>query len=173
MAFAVSRDGGRSFSTPIRVSDDGWAINGCPDDGPAIAVDGRGGVHVAWPTVVNGANPEGAIFYASTRDGQRFTPRVRVPTFGGPKPSHPQIVVDRRGRIFIAWDENVDGRRVAAVRELRRHQTAQPAFGDVVTLSHDGPAIYPVLAATDKGIVAAWATSGESPRIEARIVSIP
>jgi hypothetical protein len=51
----------------------------------------RGGtVHLAWPTVL-GDNPRGAIFYASTRDGQRFTARQQVNTLGGPKPSHPQI----------------------------------------------------------------------------------
>ena len=43
MAFTMSKDGGRSF-TSVRVSEDGWAINGCPDDGPAIALDRRGDV---------------------------------------------------------------------------------------------------------------------------------
>ena len=172
MAFTVSRDGGRTFSPPSRVSEDGWSIDGCPDDGPAMAVDGRGDVHLAWPTAVNGANPEGAIFYASTRDGQRFTPRVRVPTLGGPKPSHPQIVVDHQGRIFIAWDESISGRRIAALREMRR-QSGRATFGDVVRLSQDGAAIYPVLAATDRGLVAAWATSGDSSRIRTRILPIP
>ena len=87
------------------MSEDTWAINGCPDDGPAIAVDSQGEVHLAWPTVVGGPNPEGALFYASTRDGRTFTPRTRIPTLGSARPTHPQIVVDRRGRIVVAWDE--------------------------------------------------------------------
>lgn len=169
MAFTMSRDGGRTFSPPVRVSEDGWSINGCPDDGPALALDARGGVHVIWPTVLDGANPQGAIFYASTRDGRSFTPRVRVPTLGGPKPSHPQIVVDRAGRTFIAWDEIVDGRRVAAVREMR-NASGTPAFGDAIVLSPNGPALYPVLAAGDRGVVAAWTTGGDTSRIEVRLV---
>jgi hypothetical protein len=46
IAFTMSQDGGRSFSIPIRVREDGWAINGCPDDGPAMAADTAGTVHL-------------------------------------------------------------------------------------------------------------------------------
>ena len=52
IAFTESRDGGATFAKPARVSEDGWAINGCPDDGPALAADAAGGVHIAWPTVI-------------------------------------------------------------------------------------------------------------------------
>ena len=135
MAFAASRDGGQSFSAPVRISEDGWAIDACPDDGPAMAVDAAGTVHVAWPTVVGGDNPRGAIFYASTRDGQRFTPRQQVATLGGPKPSHPQIVVDGRRRVFVAWDEVTGGRQTAALREVRVDARGAATFGSIVTLS--------------------------------------
>jgi hypothetical protein len=165
----MSRDGGRSFSSPVRVRHDGWAIAGCPDDGPAIAVDARDTVHLAWPTVVGGSEPRGAIFYASTRDGRTFTPGIRVPTLGGPKPSHPQIVADSRGRLFVAWDEPVDGRRTAAMREVRVRTAGAPSFGDVVVLSPDA-AVYPVPAATNKGIVAVWTAPGEQSAVKARFV---
>ena len=45
IAFAASRDGGRTFSAPSRVSEDNWQLAGCPDDGPAI---GHG--RMAWFT---------------------------------------------------------------------------------------------------------------------------
>ena len=50
-----------------------------PDDGPAIGVDGRGTVLLAWRTVIGGADPEGALFYASTSDGRTFTPESESP----------------------------------------------------------------------------------------------
>ena len=173
MAFTISRDGGQSFSPIVRVSEDHWAINGCPDDGPAMALDARNTVHIVWPTVIGGATPQGAIFYASTTDGRRFTPRVRIPTLGGAKPTHPQIVIDRSGRVLAAWEETVNGRRVSAVREIRAARSATPTFGEVVIISPDGPAVYPVLAATDKGIVAVWTTVGDASRVELRPVTIP
>lgn len=138
-----------------------------------MAVDARGTAHLVWPTVLDGAAPQGTIFYASTRDGRRFTQRIRIPTLGGPKPSHPQIVLDRRGRLFVAWDESLNGRRTAAVRELRFNQIGAPSFGDAVPLSTDAAALYPVLAATDKGLLAVWTVSGDPSRVEARLVPMP
>ncbi len=100
-----SRDGGTTFSPAARISEDGWQLDGCPDDGPAMAVDRNNVVHIVWPTVIGGDNPEGALFHASTKDGRRFTPRRRIPTLGSPKPSHPQIAIDPTGQIYVAWDE--------------------------------------------------------------------
>jgi hypothetical protein len=174
IAFSVTRDSGRTFTAPERVSEDKWALDGCPDDGPAMAVDRRGAVHLVWPTVIAGAKEEGAIFYASARDGRSFTPRVRIATLGSPKPSHPQIVVDASGRITVAWDELVDGERVAAVRELKPHADQTMDFGPVVRLADGGRAIYPVLAAASSGLVAAW-TSGptDASVIAVRQISLP
>jgi hypothetical protein len=160
IAFTSSRDGGRTFAAPFRVSDDAWQLNGCPDDGPAMAVDRSGTVHIAWPTLIAGDTPEGAIFYATTRDGRTFTPRQRVATLGGPKPSHPQIVIDGRGRPIIAWDETVAGRRVAAAVMLRTEDRGTAAVGPAQILSGDGSAIYPVMATAQDGVVAVWTAAG-------------
>jgi hypothetical protein len=173
MAFTSSRDGGRTFAPPVRVSEDGWAINGCPDDGPALAVDRSGAVHLVWPTVIDGPNPEGALFYATTRDGRTFTARARIPSSGAGRPSHPQIVVDGRGRVVVAWDESVDGQRVALAREVKGQRGVAVETGPIITLSSDGPALYPVLAATPSGLVAVWATGGPSPAIRARVIPLP
>ncbi|MGH9370735.1 MAG: sialidase family protein, partial [Vicinamibacterales bacterium] len=119
IAFTSSADRGRTFTEPVRVSDDGWEINGCPDDGPSLAVDAVGTAHIVWPTVmaVDGAL-EGALFYASTRNGRTFTKRMRIPTRGSPKPSHPQIVVDSHGRLVVAWDEVIGGHRTVTAQSL-------------------------------------------------------
>ena len=168
MAFAVSRDAGRSFSSPVRVNEDGWSINGCPDDGPALAAaDGK--VHMIWPTVLNQGTPQGALFYTSTRDGRSFAPRVRIPTLGGLRPAHPQIAVSK-AKVFVAWDEGVDGRRLAVVRELKTAANGTGTFGEPVVLGGSGPASYPVLAATDAGLVAVWTAGTEQSRIETRII---
>ena len=118
IAFAQSRDGGQTFSAPVRISEDGWQLDGCPDDGPAMVVDRADTVHLVWPTVIGGANPEGALFYTSTRDGRTFTPRQRIPTPASPKPSHPQIALDRNGQLYVAWDEVSSGARSVAVRTV-------------------------------------------------------
>jgi hypothetical protein len=173
IAFAVSRDRGRTFSAPVRVSEDKGAINACPDDGPAFGVDGRGTIHLIWRTVIAGADPEGALFYASTTDGRTFTPRVRIQTLGTPNPTHPQLVIDRKQRIVVAWDEVVEGQRVAAARELTVKADGRIDFTPIVRLSADGPATYPAIAATEQGLLAVWASGGDASVIRTRTLRVP
>jgi hypothetical protein len=59
MAVARSIDGGRTFAAPVRVSEDHWQINACPEDGPSIAVAAGGTLHIAWPTLIPGTEPQG------------------------------------------------------------------------------------------------------------------
>ena len=154
MGFTSSRDGGKTFSPMVRVNQDGWSINGCPDDGPAMAVDAKGVVHLVWPTVQGGT--EGALLYAVSKDGRTFSAPVRVPTLGSPKPSHPQVAIDGGGRVVIAWDEVRSGVRGAAYSRMTSAAGAPPAFGPIQQLGAGGPSAYPVFAAGAKGLVAVW-----------------
>jgi hypothetical protein len=157
IAFIASSDGERRFGAAARVSVDGWHLAGCPDDGPAMSVDGRGVAHLVWPTVLNTPEPEGALFYASSADGRSFTPRVRIPTLGSPKPMHPQVLARTPDRIMVAWDEVVNGVRRAAVRSLRLDEAGQPIFGAPHHLgSLDSPSSYPVLVPTSRGTLAVY-----------------
>jgi hypothetical protein len=156
VAFTRSEDGGRTFSPPVRVSEDRWQLDGCPDDGPAMAVDGKNVVHLVWPTVIGGEEPEGALFYSSTRDGRTFTERQRIPTLGSPKPSHPQIVVGTDGRVVVAWDELRSGVRTVALRELRPDAAGRVRLGAIQTLTAGRSGSYPVLAAASRAVLAAW-----------------
>jgi hypothetical protein len=159
IAFTMSRDGGRTFATPLRISDDGWILNGCPENGPSIAVDVGGRVHVAWPTLIQptGGEPTLALFYSMSPDGRTFTPRQPLPTEGTPR--HVQIAVSAAGEIVAAWDEGSGGlRRLAFAR-------GTPSTSGTVrfTRSADGAdiaATYPVVAYTDNAMLAAWTSGG-------------
>jgi hypothetical protein len=166
IAFTVSRDEGKTFAPPTPISRDGWAIDVCPDDGPAMAVDVNQTVHIVWPTVIGstGDDPRGVLFYTSTRDGGRtFAPRTQIPGLGSAKASHPQIAIDHAGRLFVAWDESIGGKRTAAVREIKPAAVgvgaAAATFGPILTLTADAPGQYPVLASTSDNLLAAWTTS--------------
>jgi hypothetical protein len=169
MAFTASRDGGKSFAPMIRVNQDGWSINGCPDDGPAMAVDAKGVVHLVWPTVQGGT--EGALLYAMSRDGRTFSAPVRVPTLGSPKPSHPQIAIDGQGRVVVAWDEVRSGVRGAAFSRMTSTAGLPPVFGPIQSLGASGPSAYPVLAAGSRGLIAVWtAGAADKASISVRVI---
>ena len=166
IAFTMSPDGGKTFSAPVRVSDDQWQLAGCPDDGPAMAVTAAmpgspakaGGflVHVVWPTVITEKETTGALFYASSQDGRTFTPRQRIPTRGSPRPMHPQIAIGPAGGLTIAWDESIDGVRRAFTLGGKARADGQVSFGDAVALDANMPGAYPVMAATSSGVAVAW-----------------
>lgn len=158
IAFTFSRDGGKTFAAPVRVSADNWQLAGCPDDGPDLAVSRDGLVHIVWPTVIGAETPRGALFYATTRDGRQFSPRVEVPTFGTPKPSHPQIAAAPDGSLLVAWDEVRDAVRRAATTTLTR-SNGQARFSTPTWIDGEEPSAYPVLAETSDSVIAAW-TSG-------------
>lgn len=143
---------------PPRVSTDEWAINGCPDDGPAMAVGANDRVHIVWPTVIPGAEPTGALFYAAMADPTRFGVRQRVPTLGAPKPSHPQVAVDGTGRLFVAWDEIRSGVRTAAIVDASAGGDGALRFGAPAPIAPAGPTQYPVMAPLARGVIAAWVT---------------
>lgn len=168
IAFSVSRDRGRTFTVPTRVSEDGWAIDGCPENGPAVAVEGGGRVHVVWPTVVSesaAAEPVMRLFHATTTEGQRFTPRQPIPTEGVPR--HPQVARWGAGNLLLVWDEAANAtRRVASALGVRAGdgtwRFTRRTLGDTTRGE------YPVVAATRDGLVTAW-TSGEA---QSRVIRV-
>jgi hypothetical protein len=166
IAFIASKDGGRTFAAPGRVSIDNWQLDGCPDDGPAMTVGPDGRVHVVWPTVLDGPEPEGAIFHASSTDGRSFTPRTRIPTLGSPRPTHPVLTLDRLGRVMVAWDEIQGGSRRVVARTIAFDRGGRATFGRAAVLGTGASASYPTLAMSSRGVLAAW-TDGVAP--DARI----
>jgi hypothetical protein len=167
IAFSMSGDGGRTYSRPVRVSEDQWQLNGCPDDGPAMVVDGRGRVHMVWPTVViEKGEPVKALFHALSPDGKGFGTRTRVPTQGFGH--HPQLALAGDGSIAVVWDEVVGAvRRIGFARgivdrsgriEMARLRVAggeAPETGaDVDGVGQVG--VYPVVAPVGDHVLVAW-----------------
>jgi hypothetical protein len=160
LAFTKSSDGGRTFAPPVRVSDDHWVLDGCPENGPALAVDEAKRIHVVWPTLVPGATsasePTLALFYAMSDDGRQFTARQRIPTEGFPR--HPQIALGRTGELIVAWDEQARGTRRVALARGAIDGKGTPQFVRQ-QISDNARAEYPVLARVNDGTIVAW-TSG-------------
>ena len=161
IAFTLSHDGGRTFAPPVRVSEDKWMLEGCPDDGPAMAVDAQKRVHLVWPTLVaNGGqgDPTIGLFYATSVDDRAFTPREHLPTKA--VAHHPQIAIAADGSPVMAWDESENG--VRRVILARRHTAVE--HGAYVTrdvVSGDAGGVYPTLAIAGDATVVAW-TSGKA-----------
>ena len=164
IALARSTDGGRTFTPPVRVSEDNWALDGCPENGPAVAIDQTNAIHVVWPTLVRG--PAGtdenlALFYAVSKDGRRFTARQRISTEGVPR--HPQIDVGPDGAITVAWDEQLKGaRRVVVARRTRGDQNDVRFVRQSVGAE---PGTYPAVASIADVAVVAWTSEATTETV--------
>ena len=157
IAVVRSTDNGATFGAPARLSEDDWKIEACPDDGPSMAADAHGGIHVAWPTLVAGDQPRKGIFYASLMQtgppgaGERvtFSPRLRLDA-GDADVAHPQIASDDHGNVAVVWDERAGDRRRTVVRRVASG-AALPA------LTFDGVGVsYPAVAAAEGSWIVVW-----------------
>lgn len=98
MVYAYSKDSGRTFSAPVRISPDNWVINGCPHSGPSMALNGDG-LHFAWFT-------KGGVYYCHTNNnGVTFSHRQKVSDVTSAR--HPQIASLADNDLAIVWDEGV------------------------------------------------------------------
>ena len=163
IAFTMSNDGGKTFAGPIRVSDDRWVLDGCPENGPALAVDAHRRVHIVWPTLVPPANRSGEptmeLFHAMSSDGRRFTARQRIPSGGVAR--HPQMALGSRGDLVIVWDEPAGGRRRIAMARATDGERGTVSFARR-TIDDDSSATYPVVAVTSDGTLVAWTSGSQS-----------
>ena len=153
---------------PVRVSEDKWELEGCPDDGPAMAIDARNGIHIVWPTLVTeSAGQTIALFYASSADGRTFTTRERIPTEG--MPHHPQIASAADGSLALAWDE-LAGACAAPPSRATVNATGRPTFARTIVSGADLPCIR---SSPEPWIPRSSRTSGRSPESVIRGTDAP
>ncbi len=165
IALTLSRDGGRTFSAPVRVSEDNWQLDGCPENGPSLAVDNGGRAHVVWPTLVqDGGRQSLRLFHAMTSDGSTFTRRQPLPV-GGPA-YHPQTAVAPDGSLLVVWDEVVGGARQVKFARGHAQHGAAPRFDARLLSAPGAPGLYPAIAVTPAASVIAWTSRlGDRSRI--------
>jgi hypothetical protein len=159
MAVARSIDAGRTFEPPVRVSEDQWQINACPEDGPSIAVGADGTLHIAWPTLIPGTEPRKGIFYSySTDRGRSFAPRIRVDDGGegSRTAAHPQLAITGP-TVAVVWDESASqGRQIRFAEIVSTSSAWTPTVRTPVTISGEGRGVYPAVTAISGVPLVAW-----------------
>jgi hypothetical protein len=144
MMLVTSADNGESFSTPLRISEDNWAIEGCPHTGPSLC-SSNAGLYSLWYTEGNGIG-----IYSSFRpSGDSFGQRELVSNSG----HHPQLSASD-ARSIMVWEENPDNKRNTFIR-YRLTNDGNLITGDIGA-HEDGSAFLPVVTQTQSGFVVAY-----------------
>jgi hypothetical protein len=157
---AVVRQVGGTWTAPSIVYPDGWHIEACPVNGPALAARGDT-VAIAWFT---GAQDTARVRVAfSTDGGARFATPVRVD--GGTPAGRVGVTLDTNGDAIVSWLERVPPED-AEVRVRRVSRSGE--MGSPLTISRTRAARasgFPRIVRKGDALIAAWTVPGDSARV--------
>ena len=162
---SVVRRTAEGWSEPASIHEDGWHIEGCPVNGPAVSAQDQT-VAVAWYTA---AEPGPRVQLAFSADaGVTFGSAIVVD--GGRPRGQVDVVMGENGATVV-WLRREDG----ATEVVWRHVTTSGKAGPVQRVGPaDGARLsgYPRLGRAGGQIVAVWGEVSETPRLRAvRLVS--
>jgi hypothetical protein len=149
----VSRLIGGKWTPPTPVHNDGWEINGCPVNGPALSARGRD-VAVAWFTA---QGDEGRSFVAFSGDaGRTFGAPVRLDEAG----SRGRVAVEllQDGSAVASWIEGAKGRSDFRMRRVPRAGKASPPQ-DILPAGANPVSGYPRMVRRGNELLFAWTDS--------------
>lgn len=148
-----------AWTEPTRVHEDGWRIDACPVNGPALAAHGDT-VLVAWFTA---AGDSARVLAAVSHDGgARFGAPVRIDEGRGL--GRVDALPLGAGRFAVAWLEGLVGGgaeiRVRAIDGAGRRSPAVPAGGTSAARASG----FPTLALDGGDLLVAW-TDADAGRV--------
>jgi hypothetical protein len=136
---------------PVSVGEDGWIIEGCPVNGPAVAaVDER--VAVAWFTAAAG---KPRVRFAASRDGgATFAPAVDLDAAGAF--GQTGLVLGDDGTALVTWWRAAAG---GGLDLALRSVGGDGSLGDMRVLAHSDeaqPVDVPQIVRVDSDLLVAW-----------------
>jgi hypothetical protein len=153
----VIRHDGTRWSEPLRLGPDDWIIDGCPVNGPAVAVQDRA-VAVAWFTA---ADDVPRVRFARSDDaGEHFTAGIDIEP--GAAMGQVDVVVDDRGAAFVSfWRSAAAGGMDLAVQRVAPDGT----LGELRVLATSAsslPVDVPQMQLADGRLIVAWSELGDA-----------
>ncbi len=162
----VSRFTGEAWTVPAPVHADGWKIDGCPVNGPAIGASGRN-VAVAWFTA---PKDEGHALVAFSQDaGRTFGAPVQVDDAGSLGRVDVAPLAD--GSAVVGWIERAGKTTAFKVRRIERSGQRSAAV-TVTDLGERRNSGYPRMARLGQDLIFAWADA-DGLRIATAIARLP
>jgi hypothetical protein len=151
IAVSSPPDQGKTFTSPVIVSDDQWVLAGCPVSGSTLSVGQNGTLGVLWYSA--GKNGETGLYWSQSKDnGATFGARRLVSaglTHGTP------VLLVTNGDFTGVWQGNESGKAKVLTARLDAPRTASDSF----IVASDGE--LPAAAATKLGVVIAYIAKGD------------
>ena len=146
----LARFDGEQWSAPYLLHDDGWQINGCPVNGPALAARGDR-VVAAWFTAPNG---QPRVQVAFSNDSGRHFGAPLVVDADAPTGRVDAVLLDD-GSALVSWIGSDAGDTALRVRHVQPDGTAGSPV-TLATVSHSRSTGMPRMVHSDGHIYVAW-----------------
>jgi hypothetical protein len=157
---AIVRQVDGQWAEPAVVHADGWQIDACPVNGPAVAADGNR-VAVAWFT---GASDTARVLVAFSDDaGATFGAPIRIDE--GQPLGRVDVELDGRERALVTWLERTEGEGAEVRLRAVDASGARAPFMAIARSSAGRPAGFPRMVRTGDHLVLAWTEPGTPSRI--------
>ncbi|MDE2469158.1 MAG: exo-alpha-sialidase [Bradyrhizobium sp.] len=124
VSVASSKDGGRTLSTPIQITQGTPNLDGGPDARPKIALDRKGDIAVAFSTFRDKAF-NGEVFYSQSNDGGKTFAVPRPITDNTESQRFEALGFSSDGTLFAAW---LDKRNRVPVRQTGKKYDGAALF---------------------------------------------
>jgi tetratricopeptide (TPR) repeat protein len=149
------------------VHSDGWEIEGCPVNGPALASMGEN-VALAWFTAARG---EGRVQVAFSRDGGiSFGEPVRVD--GGSPLGRVDVELLPDGSAVVLWIESSPGKTDLRSRRVLTDGRRGPA-AVVASVSADGSSGHPRVVRSGNELYFTWREPAPESRVVVAVAGVP
>jgi hypothetical protein len=148
---SIARFDDTTWSEPTRLHADGWQIEGCPVNGPALAARGEQ-VVAAWFTAAGGTPRVKAVL--STDGGHRFTEPVVVAE-GQTKGRVDAVLLDD-GTAVVSWLGSAGNRGQVQVRSVRADSTLSPPVTFATLPSASRSVGFPKMVRSGPHLYGAW-----------------
>jgi len=162
---SVVRYANGRWSAPEPLSNDGWEIDACPVNGPAISSNGRN-VAVAWFTAPKDKDQVNLVL--STDGGKTFGKPVRID--GGMTSGRVDVVSLASGAAIVSWVERSSSGSQVRLRQVAANGVA----GAPVTVPGAGlqPGSVPRIDQSGNDTIVAWTASGDKPVVHTAVVNL-
>jgi hypothetical protein len=157
--YVVRRVRGR-WTTPVAVNNDGWHINACPVNGPAISARGND-VVIAWFTA---PNDSARVKVAFSEDAGATFGRPMVVDGGNPA-GRVDVMLLRDGNALVSWIERTRGDTAAV---MARRVSPGGARGTPVSIAASSAARasgFPRMILAREHAIFAWTEPGRPSRV--------
>jgi hypothetical protein len=154
------------WALPEPLTKDGWEIDGCPINGPAISSNGEN-LAVAWFTA---PDDKAQVNVLMSRDsGKTFGPKVRID--GGKPTGRVDVASLPSGAAVVSWVERTSNGSQVHVRSVSPNGRPNDPI-NVSGTTGLGSGAVPRIARVGEDIVVAWTDASKDPQVRTAIVKL-